>query len=162
MSPTSKSSKNLPRQPSFTTIRLSFLSPQVRSLTRYPLEAHLSPAVDQERSKAQPVVLRTLRTLRARYSPNLGEPDLGEIWRTPLLGLSENESWQGAWSLPALVQQRQCPSSKTEIRKSSSRLIWRYILSQCSLLRMDKRRGPRDQSGALGLEAAATSRFASF
>jgi hypothetical protein len=24
---------------------------------------------------------------------------LGELWRTPLLGLSENESWQGVWSL---------------------------------------------------------------
>lgn len=31
-----------------------------------------------------------------------------------------------------------------------------------SLPRMDKSRGPRDQSGALGLEAAITSRFASF
>src|ERR671917_1347799 len=115
MSPTSKSSKNLPRQPSFTTIRLSFLSPQVRSLTRYPLEAHLSPAVDQERSKAQPVVLRTLRTLRARYSPNLGEPDLGELWRTPLLDCLRTRAgkvWARCLEHESMVQQRQCPSSK--------------------------------------------------
>src|ERR671917_727909 len=162
MSPTSKSSKNLPRQPSFTTIRLSFLSPQVRSLTRYPLEAHLSPAVDQERSKARPAVLRTLRTLRACYSPNLGEPDLGELWRTPLLGLSENESWQGVWSMNLWFSSGNVLHQKWRLARARLGDTGDISSRRCSLLRMDKRRGPRDQSGALGLEAATTSRFASF